>query len=93
MFERVLQRMRELIRSSLYVMTAHGLEEMLADDLGIFDVEHCVLTGTIVERQKDRETGEWKYVVEGRSLAGTQVGVVAKLAAPGKLVFITVYLL
>jgi hypothetical protein len=37
------------------------------------------------------ETGEWKYVVRGRSLAGFSVGVVAKLSKKRAPVIITVY--
>jgi hypothetical protein len=85
--------MRELVRTSRYVMTVHGQDEMAADGLGIFDVEHCLLTGTIVERQKDRRTGEWKYVVEGKALADDRVAVVSKLGPTGTLVIITVFLL
>ena len=91
--QRVLLRMRELVRTSSYVMTLHGLDEMVADGLSVFDVEHCILTGRIIERQRDRDTGEWKYVVAGKSLSGHAVAVVAKIASTGKLVFITVYLL
>lgn len=69
MFDRVLRRMRELVRTSRYVMTVHGHEEMEADRLTVFDVEHCILAGEIVERQKDRRTGEWKYLVEGKTLS------------------------
>ncbi len=57
MFDRILRRMRELVRTSRYVMTLHGEEEMKADRLTVFDVEHCILTGEIVGRQKDRHTG------------------------------------
>ena len=31
----------------------------------IFDVEHGILAGKVIERQKDRETGEWKHLVKG----------------------------
>ena len=51
MFDRVLRRMRELVRTSRYVLTVHGHEEMEADQLTVFDVEHCILTGKVVERQ------------------------------------------
>jgi hypothetical protein len=72
-------------------MTLHGDEEMEDDRLTIFDVERGIMTGRIVERQKDRETGEWKYVIEGKSVAGGDVVVVGKLSATGKLVIITVF--
>jgi len=84
--------MRELVRTSRYVMTVHGHEEMEADRLTVFDVEHCILTGEIVERQKDLRTGEWKYLVEGETLSGHRAVVVSTVGATGKLVIITVYL-
>ena len=92
MYDRILKRMRERIRTRQYVMTLHAEEEMDADNLSIFDIERGILTGRIVERQKDRVTAEWKYVVEGKTLAGDSVVVVAKLSITGKLVIITVYL-
>ena len=93
MFNRVLQRMRELVRTSRYVLTTHGADEIEVDGLTIYDVEHCILSGKIIQRQKDRTTGEWKYLVEGRTLTAGRAVVVAKIGPTGKLVFITVYVL
>ncbi len=93
MYDRALKRMQEKIRTRQYVMTLHAEEEMTSDDLSIFDVERGILTGKIIERQKDRVTGEWKYLVEGETIAGDLVIVVARLGVTGKLVIITVYLL
>ncbi len=93
MFDRILRRMRELIRTSRYVMTIHAVEEMEADRLTLFDVEHCILTGEIVQRQKDRETDEWKYLVEGQTLTDDKAMLVAKMGPTGKLVILTVYAL
>jgi len=92
MYDRILKRMREKIRTRQYVMTLHAEEEMDNDNLSIFDVERGILTGKIIERQKDRVTAEWKYLIEGETLAGDSVVVVAKLSVTGKLVIITVYL-
>lgn len=91
MFERLLKRMREKIRTRQYVMTVHAEEEMDEDGLSIFDVERCILTGEIVDKQRDHETKEWKYIVKGHSLTGHGVITVTKLAPTGKLVIITVY--
>ena len=66
---------------------------MLSDGLRIFDVEHCVLTGEIVERQRDHHTREWKYLVVGETLAGQRAVVVSKIGPTAKLVVITMYLL
>ncbi len=91
MFERILNRMREKIRSLQYVMTLHAEEEMNSDDLSIFDIEQAIITGQITERQKDIETGEWKYLIRGKSIEDNDVVVVSKLSPMGKLIIITVY--
>ncbi|HLL14680.1 MAG TPA: DUF4258 domain-containing protein [Pyrinomonadaceae bacterium] len=91
MFEKILNRMREKVRALQYVMTLHAEEEMDSDDLSIFDVEQAILTGRIGERQKDTETGEWKYLIRGKSIEGRDVVAVSKLSSTGKLIIITVY--
>ena len=93
MFDRVLKHMRERVRTRQYVVSVHAEEEMDNDGLTIFDVEHGILTGTIVERQKDRRTGEWKYLIQGSTLAEEEAIVVTKLSPTGKLVILTVYCL
>lgn len=91
MFDRILESMRENVHCRRYVMTVHATEEMEDDDLTILDVESAVLTGEIVERQRDRDSGEWKYLIRGESLAGGRIVVAAKLCITGKTVIITVY--
>jgi len=90
-FNRILKQMREKIRTCQYVMTLHAEEEMSDDNLTVFDVEHAILIGKIVERQKDHKTGEWKYLVKGKTLIGSEIVVVTKLSPTDKLVIITVY--
>jgi hypothetical protein len=80
-YERILKQMREKVRTRQYVMTLHAEEEMDEDGLTIFDVERGILTGEIAERQKDHDSDEWKYLVQGHTVVGT-----------GKLVIITVYI-
>ena len=91
MYKQTLRQMRMMIRTRQYVMTVHAEEEMSDDELTIFDVERVILTGTIVERQIDKQSSEWKYMVAGELLHGEVVTVVAKLSIMGKLVIITVY--
>lgn len=93
MFDRVLKRMRERVRTRQYVVSVHAEEEMDDDDLTIFDIEHGILTGEIVERQRDGETREWKYLIQGPTLAKEEAIVVTKLSPTGKLVILTVYCL
>lgn len=92
MFERILERMRKLLRGSQFVVTVHGLEAMEDDELTIFDVERCLSTGRIVQRQRDRQRREWKYLVQGQAVDGTPMAVVAKIGRTRRLVILTVYL-
>ena len=91
MFDRVLKGMRELVRTRNYVMTVHAENEMDVDGLSISDVERVILTGHITQRQQDRASGRWKYLVTGQSIAGDPATVVAKVSPTGRLVFITVF--
>ncbi len=72
-------------------MTIHAEEEMNDDALTVLDVESAVLTGRIVERQRDVRTREWKYVVSGAGMDGSPVGIVGKLSPTGRLVILTTY--
>ncbi|HEY88454.1 MAG TPA: DUF4258 domain-containing protein [Thermoflexia bacterium] len=83
--------MREKIRTRQYVITMHAEEEMDNDNFSIFDIESSILTGEIRERQNDRDTGEWKYVIVGQTLTGASMAVIAKISITRKLVIITVW--
>ena len=91
MFRRILQRMRNKIRRRQYIVTYHARKEMNEDGFTIYDVERGILTGEILERQRDRMTGEAKYRMRGESIAGFEVEILTKLSPTGKLVIITVY--
>jgi uncharacterized DUF497 family protein len=91
MFERELIRFREKVRSLEYIVTLHAEEELADDNLTVFDVEHVILTGRVIERQKDAESGEWKYVVVGDTLQRASAVVICKMSQTDKLVVITVY--
>jgi uncharacterized protein DUF4258 len=88
---RILKRIRELVRRRRYVMTTHADEEADEDGLSVLDIGSVILTGAIVERQKDRETHEWKYVLRGQTLDGQDAFVVAKFGLVGSLYILTVY--
>jgi hypothetical protein len=91
MYKRVLEKMRNLIRMRHYVMTLHANEEMDSDSLSIYDIEHCVLTGSIIEKQKELKTAERKYLIKGYSISKSEIIVVAKISITNKLVIITVF--
>ena len=86
-------RIRDLVRSLNYVVSVHAAEELEDENLTILDLENILLTGTIVERQKDRETREGKIVIQGRTLDDRQAEAVVKIGFTGVLYVITVYLI
>jgi len=91
MHPRILKKLRNCIRERRYVVTLHALDEMDDDSLSIFDVERVILTGEIVERQRDSTTRERKYLVQGRTVDGREAVVATKLGPTGKLIVITVF--
>ena len=70
---------------------SYAVDELEDDKLTILDLENVVLSGQIVERQRDRNTRETKYVIQGATLDGTAAEVVAKVSHTGKLFIITIY--
>lgn len=91
MHDRILYEMRQRIRFRRYVVTLHAVEEMDDDSLTVFDLENIVLTGHVVERQKDRISEEWKYLVFGDTINAQKATVVARLGVSGQLVILTVF--
>lgn len=91
MYPRILERFRSRIRERQYVVTLHALDEIDEDTLSVFDVEKVILTGEIIERQRDQRTREWKYLVRGNALDGRHMVVVAKLGLTDKLIVITAW--
>ncbi len=84
-------QLRHLIRTFSYVVSTHAADELEDDNLSILDLENIVLTGQVVERQRDRATKEITCVIQGATLNGTAGEVVAKVTSAGKLFVITVY--
>jgi hypothetical protein len=91
MFERILNRLRECVRTKNYVVTLHADEEIAEEGLSILDVERAIIKGQITERQKDADTGEWKYLVSGPLRVDEVITVVTKLSPTGRMVLITVF--
>ena len=91
MHERFLKRFRDKIRARAYVMTVHAEEEMTEDGFTVYDIERGILTGRILERQRDSTSDESKYRVRGKTITGDPIELLAKLSPTGKLVIITVY--
>ena len=87
-----ISRIRDCIRSLHYVVSLHAAEELDDGNLSIFDLENILLTGEIVERQRDRQTREVKCVVRGITLDGLRAESLVKFGPFGDLFIVTVYL-
>jgi len=83
--------MRDCIRSRNYRMTERAQEEAWEEEITAVQVEQAILHGTILETQRDAETGESKYLVRSRDIPDRTIEVVAKLGPTGRLYVITVY--
>ena len=92
MAQATISQYRHLIRTLNYVVSTHAAEELEDDNLNILDLENIVLTGEVIERQRDAKTREVKCVVAGVTLDGTAAEAVVKVGLTGKLIVITVYL-
>ncbi len=87
-----IEQLRKLVRALSYVVSIHAAEELEDDNLTVFDLENIVLTGKIVEWQRDRKTREIKGIIHGLTVSGLQAEIIAKIGADGRLFVITVYL-
>ncbi|HEX4946081.1 MAG TPA: DUF4258 domain-containing protein [Blastocatellia bacterium] len=92
MLEKLLDAMQEAVEAGKTIFTPHSRKAMHDDDLHVVDLEQCVLSGAIVEEQWDSTYDEFKYVIEGESTDGIEMGVVVRLDQKGQLVFITTYI-
>ena len=92
MGQSTISQFRQLIRTLNYVVSTHAAEELEDDNLSILDLENIILTGQIVERQRDAKTREVKCIIAGVTLDGAAAEAVLKVGFTGKLVVITSYL-
>jgi hypothetical protein len=92
-YDKIRNQFRDKVRAHDYIVPTHARREMVDDGLDINDIEHIILTGEIVERQRDRKSGEWKYIIRGHTEAYYEPAyAVAKFDLNGEMVIITVYL-
>lgn len=91
MNSKILKQLKECVRTNKYIITLHADEEIEEDELSIFDVEHAILTGEIIEKQKDKNSHEWKYLIHGTTLSQTYITVVTKISPTGKMIIITAF--
>ena len=72
-------------------MPVHAADELDDDEISIFDVENIILTGQVIERQRDAQTRERKYVIRGKTLDDEAACAVVKIGPTGTVVVITAW--
>ena len=86
-----LSHIRECVRTNHYVVTTHAAEELDDDSLTIFDLERLILSGQVIERQKDKDPPERKVLIRGPTVDGDTAFAAVKLGPTGKLIIVTVF--
>jgi len=91
MKQKILERIRECIRTGSYELTIHANDEMVDDDLDILDVEYSILSGRLFKIEKDDLHGT-KYTIHGIGrISEIPIGTVGRFTASGKYRIITTY--
>jgi len=86
-----LERIRTAIRTAVYDMTAHAVEEMAEDRLELIDVETAMLNGRLIKTERDEPRGT-RYTVHGTGAdQTTPVGAVGRFTETGRYLIITVF--
>lgn len=83
MYRKVLEKMRQCVQQGRYKATTHADKALDKRDLAPDDVRRAVLNGRIVERQQDNG-GEYKYRIQGRTITGSEIIVVANIVQINK---------
>lgn len=92
MAPRVIDHLRAKIRDGLLLVPFHAANELDDDEISILDVEQVVLTGDVIQRQRDSQTRERKYVIRGETLAGEAACCVVKVGPTGRVILITAWI-
>ena len=88
---RIIDRIREKVRSGQYSLTFHAIDEMAEEGLEEEGFDQAMITDHIVRRQTDR-LGRRKYTVEGSALDGRSLRALCRFSDTGaSLVVITIY--
>jgi hypothetical protein len=88
---RIIDRIREKVRSGQYGLTFHAIEEMAEEGFEEEDFEQAMVSGRVVRRQRDR-LGRGKYTVEGLARDERPLRAVCRFSDTAEsLVVITIY--
>ena len=65
MAQSIISQFMQLIRTLNYVVSTDAAEALDDDNLTILDLENFILTGQVIERQRDAQTREIKCALSG----------------------------
>lgn len=87
---RMLPRMRQAIREQKYRISSHANEEMSEGALEAKDIEHIILTGSMMRKFTHDPRGT-RYEIGGRMEDGRYACVVCRFLRSDTLLIITAY--
>ncbi len=91
MSRRLVRGIRIAILNGDYDLTHHAIDEMVEDELSIFDVEHAILSGEITKVEMEDPRGP-RYTMIGLAQdQKTEVGIVGRFVGTDVYLIITVY--
>lgn len=91
MYDKILREMRIAAQAGRVRFTSHALDELDDDGLTTADAVNCILTGEIIEDQFDQQWEHTKYKFYGDSLAGGEIGLIARWDDRDKVIVITIF--
>ena len=91
MSRRLLERIQVAMLSGDYDLTRHAIDEMVEDELSIFDIECAISSGEITKTETDDVRGSRYTIIGLAEDRKTEVGVVGRFTETGVYLIITVY--
>jgi hypothetical protein len=88
---RTLERIRATIRTGMYDMTFHAVEEMAEDDLDKIDIEISIQNGQLIKTERDDPRGARHTIHGAVADRATRVGTVGRFTGTGRYLIVTVY--
>lgn len=91
MYELILRQMQDAARAGHVRFTSHAFDELDLESLTPDDAVNCILTGDIIDDQYDLRWQQIKYVLWGDTIAGDEMGLVARWDDANNVFVITAF--
>jgi len=87
----IIQKIRNLVASGKYEITAHADEEAQEDNVNISDIKNSIQTGKIIKKYTDDPRGT-RYKIQGVTLDNRLLNVIVRFNNLGEVRILTVFI-